>query len=110
MAASTANCEAIWLRKLIVELTCKMLEPTMIYCDNKSCIKLSENPVFHDHSDKSEYVRTNQQIADILTKPLAKGKFEMFIKLLGVIENTFLGKRECQNLYLRQSSPAAAAS
>jgi len=24
--------------------------PTMIYCDNQSCIKLFENPVFHDRS------------------------------------------------------------
>jgi hypothetical protein len=26
------------------------LEATMIHCDNMSCIKLSENPVFHDCS------------------------------------------------------------
>jgi hypothetical protein len=26
----------------------------MIYCDNQSCIKLSENPVFHDRSKHIE--------------------------------------------------------
>jgi len=26
------------------------MDPTVIYCDNQSCIKLSENPVFHDRS------------------------------------------------------------
>jgi hypothetical protein len=50
MAASSASCEAIWLHKLIAELTNQMLEPTVVYCDNQSCIRLSENPVFHDHS------------------------------------------------------------
>jgi hypothetical protein len=48
MAASSTSCEAIWLHKLIAELTDQMMEPTMVYCDNKSCIKHSENPVFHN--------------------------------------------------------------
>jgi hypothetical protein len=26
----------------------------VIYCDNQSCIKLSENPVFHDRSKHIE--------------------------------------------------------
>ena len=46
MAASQASCEAIWLRKLPVGLFGRELGPTIIYCDNQSCIKLSENPVF----------------------------------------------------------------
>jgi hypothetical protein len=48
MAASTASCEAIWLRKLLVNLFRRNMEATRIMCDNQSCIKLSENPVFHD--------------------------------------------------------------
>jgi hypothetical protein len=48
MAANLASCEAIWLRKLFMGLFDQELETTLIYCDNQSCIKLSENPVFHD--------------------------------------------------------------
>ena len=48
MAASTTSCEAIWLRKLLMNLLKKTMEPTRLLCDNQSCIKLSENPVFHD--------------------------------------------------------------
>jgi hypothetical protein len=48
MAASLAVCEAIWLRKLLMELFGQELETTVIHCDNQSCIKLSENPMFHD--------------------------------------------------------------
>eukprot|EP00253_Pinus_taeda_P020492 PITA_20492 len=50
MAASLAACKAIWMRKILVELFVSHLEPTVIYCDNQSCIKISSNPVFHDRS------------------------------------------------------------
>ena len=54
MAASQASCEAIWLRKMLVGLFGHWLRPTVIYCDNQSCIKLTENPVFHDRSKHIE--------------------------------------------------------
>jgi hypothetical protein len=41
MAASQASCEALWLRKMLVGLFGVQLSPTVIYCDNQSCIKLS---------------------------------------------------------------------
>jgi hypothetical protein len=42
-----------------------------------------------------EYVPSYLQVADILTKPLTKGKLEMLRKRLGLVDNTFLAKREC---------------
>ena len=50
MAASLAACKAIWLRKLVSGLFDQELGHTVIHCDNQSCIKLTENPVFHDKS------------------------------------------------------------
>ena len=50
MAASLASCEAIWLGKMLFGLFGQPLRPSVIYCDNQSCIKLTENPVFHDRS------------------------------------------------------------
>ena len=50
MAASLAACEAIWMRKILVGLFGSHLDPTVIHCDNHSCIKLSINPMFHDSS------------------------------------------------------------
>jgi len=38
------------MRKILVGLFDQRMDPTVIYCDNQSCIKLSENPVFHDRS------------------------------------------------------------
>jgi len=39
-----------------------------------------------------QYIPTDQQVIDILTKHPAKGKFEMSKERLGVVENTFLAK------------------
>ena len=50
MAASLAACEPIWMRKILVGLFGSHLDPTVIYCDNQSCVKPSANPVFHDRS------------------------------------------------------------
>ena len=54
MASSQASCESLWLRKLMVDLFGQELSPTVIHCDNQSCIKLSENPVFHGRSKHIE--------------------------------------------------------
>ena len=99
------------------------LTPTVIYCDNHSCIQLSENPVFHDRSKHIEimyhfirdyvqrgavtlqYISTDEQVVDILTKSLGRGKFAFFEDKFGVVQNTFLGKREWLVLYLGKCSP-----
>jgi hypothetical protein len=88
------------------------MSPTVIHCDNQSCIKLSENPVFHDRSKHIEiryhficdwvqrgavqlqYISIDDQVADILTKALPRGKHVFFRDKMGLVRNTFLGKRE----------------
>ena len=46
MDSSQEACEAIWMRKSLVGLFGQQMDPTMIYCDNQSCIKLSEKSIF----------------------------------------------------------------
>ena len=48
--ASQAACEAIWMRKILVGLFSSHLDPTVVHCDNQSCIKILINLVFHDRS------------------------------------------------------------
>ena len=48
ISACSASCEAIWLRKLLTDLFDLEMRETVILCDNKSCIKMTENPIFHD--------------------------------------------------------------
>jgi len=113
MVASQAACEAIWMRKILVGLFGYHMDPTVIHCDNQSCIQLSVNPVFHDRSKHIDiryhyhidcvqrhimllqYIPTEDQDADILTKALAKRKFEYHIGRIGVADNHFLVEREC---------------
>ena len=54
IAASDACKEAVRLGKLVSDLFGGKLDSTIIHCDNQSCIKLSENPVFHDSSKHIE--------------------------------------------------------
>ena len=84
----------------------------MIHCDNQSCVQMSVNLVFHDKSKHVEiryhfirdmvqkgaielqYISTNDQVVDVLTKPLPKVKFEYFHGRLGVEETVSLLERE----------------
>jgi hypothetical protein len=50
--------------------------------------------MIHKGAVKLQYVSTDEQVANILTKPLVKGKFVFFRDKLGVVQNTFLSKRE----------------
>ncbi|KAK4400978.1 Retrovirus-related Pol polyprotein from transposon TNT 1-94 [Sesamum angolense] len=92
-AAATSN-QAIWLRRILEDIGEKQEEPTTIYCDNKSAIAITKNPVQHSrtkHIDikyhslreattrgeiELKYCGTEEQLADIFTKALPRNKFE----------------------------------
>ncbi|RDY09447.1 Copia protein, partial [Mucuna pruriens] len=96
VTATSCTCQAIWLRRLLKEFNMNQKESTKIHIDDKSAQILARNPVFHElskHIDtryhfirecivKKEvelvHVKTQDQVADIFTKPL---KFEDFRKL-----------------------------
>lgn len=112
IAASQTTKELIWVRRLMNDLVkCKVQTPTM-YVDNQSAIKLVKNPEFHKrtkHIDvryhfirqhyeekvfELRYIHTDEQIADICTKPLSKARFEYLREKLSlvnrkdIVENT----------------------
>ncbi|XP_027174415.1 uncharacterized protein LOC113774036 [Coffea eugenioides] len=86
--------------------------PTKIYCDSKSTIELSKNPVFHGHSKhinikyhfirelvrkreiEVDYYRTEEQVVDIFIKALKKETFVKLKKMLGMSKLEELGLRE----------------
>ena len=102
VAAADATKEAVWFQQLLSELGIDA-RSTTIYCDNQSAIALVNNPTFHQRTKHIDvrlfhirelqeskkvnivYLNTEQQIADILTKPLATRRFEKLRDALGVI-------------------------
>ena len=88
------------------------LDTIVILCDNQSCIKIMENPVFYDklkHIEiqyfyirdmiqkgaiKLQYVSTDEQVVDVLTKLLSRIKFEYFRDKLGVVRKDLPRKGE----------------
>lgn len=104
IAATDAACEAVWLRRVLLDLQQTQVQPTIIYCDNMSAIALSKNPVFYARSKHIElrhhfirdlvnkeeiilkYVGTNEQAADFLTKAVTIEKFRKFKNQLQIKE------------------------
>ncbi|KAK4389894.1 Retrovirus-related Pol polyprotein from transposon TNT 1-94 [Sesamum angolense] len=108
-AAATSN-QAIWLRRILEDIGEKQEEPTTIYCDNKSAIAITKNPVQHSrtkHIDikyhslreattrgeiELKYCSTEEQLADIFTKALPRNKFEELRMKIGVCHKHIKGE------------------
>lgn len=50
IATAATACQAIWLRRILKELSYSHQDSTLIYCDNVSAIKLSKNLILHGKS------------------------------------------------------------
>jgi len=112
IAATSAACQAVWLRRVLADLQQVQKGATEIFCDNKATISMTKNPTFHSrtkHIDIRyhfirdlvakeeillEYCKTQDQLADVLTKALSKEKFCYFRGLFGVCSFESI-KREC---------------
>jgi hypothetical protein len=91
MAAAAATKEALWLGKLMSDLGMPQAAIS-IFGDNQAALKLLRNPITSLRSKHIDgvhhfarervlrgevsfsYIRTDQQVADILTKPLSAAK------------------------------------
>ncbi|GJP62773.1 hypothetical protein CLOP_g19800, partial [Closterium sp. NIES-67] len=86
---------------LLEELGVGQEEPTVVFCDNESAVKLAKNACLHgltkhirpkwhwvrrllDKEVRLEIVKTHQQAADIFTKRLAEADHWKGMKLAGM--------------------------
>lgn len=100
-ATATVN-QALWLRKILLDLDLEQKKSTEILVDNQAAIAISHNPVFHGKTKHFNiklfflrevqklgdvilvYCKIEDQVADILTKPLLASKFEFLRSRLSV--------------------------
>ena len=93
MAVSMTALEVIWLRNVLSDLGLPQQGPSVIYCDNRSCIHMANNDStgprtkhiaikYHFIKDQIaagnivlQYVPSIDNIADFLTKPLVGERF-----------------------------------
>ncbi|GJV05189.1 hypothetical protein Tco_1338758 [Tanacetum coccineum] len=103
VSAGKACQQALWMKQALVDYGIR-LDDIPIMCDNKGAIDLSKNPVQHSRTKHIEirhhFLRDNVQkgnisiekvssednIADILTKPLKREPFNYLRLGLGMIE------------------------
>jgi hypothetical protein len=94
IVAAGAACEGVWLARLLAELTGSKILAPKLKVDNKSAIALMKNPVHHDRSKHIdikihfireccdnklidvEFIGTEFQLSDILTKALGRVRFQ----------------------------------
>ncbi|XP_022568279.2 uncharacterized protein LOC111211462 [Brassica napus] len=92
-ALALASCEMMWLTHLLKDLRV-WASTVVLYSDSTAAIYIATNPVFHERTKhieldchtvcekldkglmKTLHVRTEDQVADILTKPLFPHQFE----------------------------------
>ena len=105
--------EVLWLRKLLTELGFPPKRSCELMCDNRAAISISENPVQHDRTKHVEvdrhfikekleegvlslpFVRSEEQLADMLTKAIPAKEFMMILSTLSFGDPTTQLEGEC---------------
>ena len=102
VAASMATREAVWLSRLMKDIGCPASSAINLYTDNQSALRLVKNPEFHKRTkhidihyhfirEKYEenvidvmYVPSENQKADIFTKPMPRDRFQRLCDAMGL--------------------------
>lgn len=112
MALCAATNQAMWLRRLLEDLRFSSQEGVPIFCDSQSAIAIGKNPVQHRRTKhiqikyhvvreaerngdiKLQYCKSEEQLADVLTKALGRQSFERFRDKLGLSNKMARGSVE----------------
>jgi hypothetical protein len=102
-ALADTTAELLWLRWLFQDLGIDCSTAVPIYCDNRSAIQIAHNDVFHERTKHIEIdchfvhhhllqgtlqlrsVSSQDQLANIFTKPMPPGHFRDLISKLKLV-------------------------
>lgn len=106
-AEYAASCEGArevyWIRQLLKDIKEELQTPTPLFIDNQSTLRLIKNPEVHartKHFDVQlhfvreanesgtvavKYVPSNEQLADVFTKPLTRDRFIKNLESLNIV-------------------------
>nr|GEW08343.1 retrovirus-related Pol polyprotein from transposon TNT 1-94 [Tanacetum cinerariifolium] len=102
VAVSSCCAQVLWMRTQITDYGF-FYEKVPIYCDSKSAIAISCNPVQHTHTKQIDvryhfikdhvekgtielyFVGTEYQLADLFTKSLPEARFKFLVEKLGMM-------------------------
>lgn len=97
-------CELLWIRNILKDLGFIIIKAMNLHCDNKAAIMIGHNPIQHDRMKHVEvdrffirenidkgyicfpFVKSEDQLADILTKGVCGRIFNQAIDKLGMID------------------------
>lgn len=112
MAAAGAAKEALYLRKILIDLGFGPYCVT-IHCDNQGAVNLTKNALtvsrtkhvdiahhfVRNRISRGEmnvcYIRTTEQMADFLTKALGPAKLQSILQSLGLVSSQAVSKGGC---------------
>ena len=107
ITAGSCCTQLLWMQKLLLDYSIRQ-EHLTIYCDNTSAINISKNPVQHSRTKHKEiqhhfiwelvedgtltleFIHTDDQKANLFTKPLDSKRFEFLCQNIGVISMDWL--------------------
>ncbi|KAH9718111.1 retrovirus-related pol polyprotein from transposon RE1 [Citrus sinensis] len=114
-AMALCSTEITWINCLLGELKMEVENVPIILCDSTSAAAIAANPVYHSRTKHFEidihflrdkvtkgeleinYIGSNDQIADVLTKPLPYHKFSCFRSKLKFIDKTLSLREGVEN-------------
>ncbi|XP_020216883.1 uncharacterized protein LOC109800514 [Cajanus cajan] len=101
--STTGYCVFYWLKYVADDLCLQIPLPFPTFCDNQSAIQLAKNPSFHERTKHIEvdchlirakiidglivlsHVPSKHQLADMFTKPLYPGPFNVNLSKMGLL-------------------------
>jgi hypothetical protein len=106
IASAATSCHVVWLARLMSEILNREQGTSLLMIDNKSAISVINNSIFNDRSRhinvrfhlireydanghiKVQFIKTEDQLGDLLTKSLCRVKFQGLCTEVGLFEPT----------------------